>query len=374
MKVYFDNAASTPLIKEVSDEMCSVAVKNFGNPSSIHSYGREARVVVENARETIAKCVGAVPSEIFFTSGGTEAINTVIRGYIYANPLAHVITSQLEHYAVLNCLTDVQKEKEIHIEFLPHDSLGNIDQGHLETALGKFPQSLVILMHANNETGNILPILETGAICRETGAFFMSDTVQTIGKIPVAPDKMNADSIICSAHKLHGPKGIGFFYLRKEIKLHPLLHGGSQERNMRAGTENVPAIAGMAKALEVACAEMEKNRRLIIGLKTAMTEIFRDSFQHIEFNGNTDENGLHSILSVSFPLNDKTEMLQYNLDINGIAVSGGSACTSGSAKPSHVISELKGNRDIVTLRFSFSKFNTLDEVNYCTEVMKKILG
>jgi len=374
MKVYFDNAASTPLIKEVSDEMCSVATENFGNPSSIHSYGREARVIVENARETIAKCIRALPSEIFFTSGGTEAINTVIRGYIYAKPLIRVITSRLEHYAVLNCLTDILKEKKIQIEFLPHDSQGNIDHGSLETVLGKYQQALVILMHANNETGNILHVQETGAICREYGAFFMSDTVQTIGKIPVSPDEMNADSIICSAHKLHGPKGAGFFYLRKGEMLHPLLFGGSQERNKRAGTENVPAIAGMAKALEIACDNMEKNHRYILHLKTAMIKILRDSFQHIEFNGNTDKNGLHSILSVSFPLNDKTEMLQYNLDINGIAVSGGSACTSGSAVPSHVISELKGSRDLVTIRFSFSKFNTLDEVNYCTEVMKKTLG
>ena len=353
--------------------MCFVIKEKFGNPSSIHLYGRESRVIVENARSTIAKCIGAAPSEIFFTSGGTEAINTIIRGYISANPLTHVITSNLEHYAVLNCLTDIQKEKGFQIEFLPHDERGNIDIAQLETALCNKPQSLVVLMHANNETGNIISINDIGSICRKYSAFFLSDTVQTIGKIPVFPEKMNADSIICSAHKLHGPKGTGFFYLRKDVKLNPLLFGGSQERNMRAGTENVPAIAGMAKAIEAACSDMENNHTHISFLKTTMIYLLTELFDNIEFNGNSDKKSLHTILSVSFPLNDTTEMLQYNLDINGVAVSGGSACTSGSSKPSHVISELKRNQDLVTLRFSFSRFNTLEEVMYCADVMKKLL-
>jgi len=374
MKIYFDNAASTPLTTEVIEEMCSVMKENFGNPSSIHAFGREARVIVENARDTIAKCLGAMPSEIFFTSGGTEAINTVIRGYLMTSPVTHVVTSRLEHYAVLNCLEDIQKEKHIQIEYLPHDSKGNIDPGYLETALDGHPRSMVILMHANNETGNILPIREMGAICQKTGAFFLSDTVQTIGKVAVLPKSMNVDSVICSAHKLHGPKGTGFIYLSRSKKLHPLIHGGSQERNMRAGTENVPAIAGMAKALEIACADIDVHFLYISNLKTSMVHRLGNAFPYAEFNGNSGDNGLHSILSVSFPMTDKTEMLQYNLDINGIAVSGGSACTSGSAKPSHVISELKGEKDLVTLRFSFSKFNTPDEVEHCVNVMKRLLA
>jgi len=372
--IYFDNAATTPLDPEVIEVMYSVMKNNFGNPSSIHTYGREARVLIEDARTTVSSLLNVSPSEIFFTSCGTEAINMVLLGCVENIGIKNIITSPLEHHAVLHKLEHLSKIGKCNIHFVKLDSLGNIDQDDLEIKLKSSDRSLVCLMHANNEIGNLLPVKDIGELCKKYNALFLCDTVQTMGKFRNSPGDMNIHFAACSAHKFHGPKGIGFLYLNSDMEIDPLLYGGGQERSMRSGTENIYGICGLAKAFEIAHRNMDADILYIKGLKEYMVNSLKRFVNDIRFNGESEDKGLHTILNVSFPRTDKSEMLLYSLDIEGIAASGGSACSSGSVSESHVLKAIGADMNRPAIRFSFSKFNTKKEVDTCVNVIKKIIN
>lgn len=371
MKIYLDNAATTPMYPEVMEEMQSVMQQQFGNPSSIHTFGREAKVSVEASRKRIATLMHASSSEIIFTSGGTEADNMAIRGSIEGLGLKHAITSKIEHHAVLHTLEILEKKGLIKLNFVNLTDNGHIDLEHLEDLLKTNECSLVSLMHGNNEIGNLLPLKEVAEICAAHDAVFHSDTVQTVGHYNLDLSEMpGLHFIACSAHKLHGPKGVGFLYINGNNRINPLIHGGEQEMKMRGGTENVSGIAGLAKALEIAHQNMEEDRQYIQGLKSYMMEELEKHLPGVSFNGDAKGNSLYRILNVQFPPSDKAEMLIHNLDIAGIAASGGSACGSGSVKGSHVLEGIGCDMSKPATRFSFSKFNTKEEIDYC---MKQLL-
>ncbi|MEX8547185.1 MAG: cysteine desulfurase family protein [Mucilaginibacter sp.] len=373
MRVYLDNAATTPIDPEVLKEVCQVMESCYGNPSSIHAFGREARTVVEKARRTIAKLLNASPSEIFFTSGGTEADNMAIRCAVADLGLKHAITSELEHHAVLHTLKALEKAGAIKLSFVEVDARGNINLNHLEELLQQNERSLVSLMHANNEIATLTDIEKVGLLCEQYNAVFHTDTVQTMGHFPHDVTKLKAHFLVGAAHKLHGPKGVGFLYISHRIKIKPLIYGGSQERNMRGGTENVYGIAGLAKALQIAYEEMEAHKNHVLGLKTYMMEQLQDSIPGIQFNGETDpEKSLYTVLNVSFPEMEMAEMLLFSLDIAGIAASGGSACSSGTDIGSHVLTGIGANPARPAIRFSFSKYNTREEVDYTVSKLKEI--
>jgi cysteine desulfurase len=374
MKVYLDNAATTPLDKEVRDVMLSVMENHYGNPSSIHAFGREARTVIENARKTVAKYLNVSPSEIFFTSGGTEANNTAICCTIRDLGIKHAITSKIEHHAVLHTLEEQEKQGHIKLSFVELDEKGRVNLAHLEELLKNNPRTLVSLMHANNELGNLLPIKKVGDLCAKYDAIFHSDTVQTMGHYTFNLQDINVHFINCAAHKFHGPKGTGFLYINSKVKIHPLIYGGAQERNMRGGTENVYGIAGLAKAFEIANANITEHQQHIQELKTYMAEQLKENIPGIEFNGDTLGHSLYTVLNVSFPPTDIAEMLLFNLDINGIAASGGSACSSGSNVGSHVLTALKVNPDRPSVRFSFSKYTKKEEIDYAVEKLKEMFA
>ncbi|HNW98815.1 MAG TPA: cysteine desulfurase family protein [Bacteroidales bacterium] len=371
--IYLDNAATTPLDKEVIDEMTRVMQKHFGNPSSVHTLGREARVIIEDSRNMVAKLLNVSPSSIYFTSCGTESINMVFRSCVNDLGVRNIITSPIEHHAVLHAAENYRKENKCEISFVNIDKKGNINLNHLEELLKGKEKSLVCLMHVNNEIGNILPIKDVANICNSNNALFLCDTVQSMGKIVNDLRNINVDFAVCSAHKFHGPKGIGFLYLREGVKLQPMLHGGGQERNMRSGTENIYGIAGLAKAFEVAHRNLDKNISQIKSLKANMVQLLKKNIPDVAFNGESEENGIYHILNVVFPRTKKSDMLLYNLDIEGIAASGGSACNSGSISASHVLREIKSPEDRTSIRFSFSKYNTVEEIEKTIEILKKIL-
>ncbi|WP_114781954.1 cysteine desulfurase family protein [Botryobacter ruber] len=369
MRVYLDNAASTPLDKEVFDAMTPYLLEFFGNPSSIHAHGREARAAIEKARRTVASLLNTSPSEIFFTSGGTEADNTAIGCSIRTLGLKHAITSRLEHHAVLHTLQVLEKAGEISLSYLRHDERGVLDLEHLEELLAKNPQTLVSVMHANNELGNLNDIEAIGSICKKYNAIFHSDTVQTMGHFRHDLQKLDANFIVGSAHKFHGPKGVGFLYADAGVKVQPLIHGGAQERNMRGGTENVAGIIGLAKALEIAYRDMEEQHRHIQNLKDRLKQKLQTQLAGISFNGLSAEadKSLYTVLSVSLPPSEITEMLLFNLDIHKISASGGSACASGANAGSHVLEAIGIDPERGNIRFSFSKYNTEEEVDYVAE-------
>ncbi len=373
MKVYFDNAATTQLYPEVIDEMTLALKNNFGNPSSIHSYGRESKVLIEDARSRIANYLNVSPSEIFFTSGGTEAITTAIHGCVYEKEIQHIITSPIEHHAVLHTIKTLEKRRLVKVSMIDVDEKGNINLEELKDVLRTNVKSLVVLMHANNEIGSILPMKEVGKLCSDYNAFFLSDTVQTMGKYDNNLQDINIHFATCSGHKFHGPKGIGFLYINDDVRISPLFKGGGQERNMRSGTENIAGIIGLAKAFDIAYSSMEKTKEQIEKLKSYMASELQKNFSNLKFTANSNEKGLFTILNVSFPRNEKTEMLLINLDIAGIAASGGSACNSGVVTISHVLKEIRFNKNRVPIRFSFGKFNTKNEVDYCIEQLKNLL-
>jgi cysteine desulfurase len=372
MKVYLDNAATTPIDKDVVAAMIPVLEKQYGNPSSIHEYGREVRTVIEQARKTVAKLVNVSPSEIFFTSGGTEANNTAITCTIRDLGIKHAITSPIEHHAVLHTLEEHAKLGNIKLSYVELDEKGKIKLDHLEELLKNNPRSLVSLMHANNEIGNLLPIKKVGEICAKYDAIFHSDTVQTMGHYAFNLQDLNVHFITCAAHKFHGPKGVGFLYINSKVKIDPFIFGGAQERNMRGGTENVYGIVGLAKALQIANEHLTEHQQYIRGLKEYMVEKLREGIPGVEFNGDTLGNSLYTVLNVCLPPTDIAEMLLFNLDINGVAASGGSACSSGSEIGSHVLTALKVNPDRPSVRFSFSKYNTKEEIDYAVEKLKEM--
>ncbi|WKK57678.1 cysteine desulfurase family protein [Sphingobacterium sp. BN32] len=373
MHVYFDNAATTALDKAVIDVMVQTMNDNFGNPSSIHAHGRETKTIVERARRTVAKLLNASPAEIFFTSGGTEADNMAIVRAIEAYGITHAISSPIEHHAVLHTLEEMQKDGKIQLDFLRLDQKGNIDLSHLEELLAKNPRTFVSIMHANNELGNLTDIQKVSEICEQYNAVFHSDTVQTMGHYVHDLSKLKIDFITAAAHKFHGPKGVGFLYINSRNKIKPLIHGGAQERNMRGGTENVYGIVGLAKAMEIAYEEMEAHQQQIQALKDYMKEQLVQHIPDVTFNGETDANkSLYTVLNVSLPCTDMGDMLLFNLDIKGVSASGGSACSSGSDIGSHVLRGIGADPSRPSVRFSFCKTNTKEEVDFVVQVLKEI--
>ena len=371
MKVYLDNAATTRLDPEVMEVMLPVMAEHYGNPSSIHSNGRAARSLIERSRKTIAGILNAAPAEIFFTSGGTEADNTAIRSSIETLGLKHAITSKIEHHAVLHTLEHLQKTGRIELSFVNLDEDGVIDLIHLEDLLKANPASLVSLMHGNNEIGNLLDLDAVGDLCQKYGAIFHCDTVQTMGHYKHDLQKLKPNFIVGAAHKFHGPKGIGFLYVRPGTKIYPFMHGGAQERNMRGGTENVYGIVGLAKALEIAYRDMDAHKAHIEHLKSRMISKITESIEGIRFNGQSNQlqDSLYTVLNVSLPPSDISDMLLFNLDIAGISVSGGSACSSGTEIGSHVLNELQIDPERANVRFSFGKYNTAGEVDYTVSIL-----
>lgn len=375
-RIYFDNAATTPLDAEVLDAMMPYLTTHFGNPSSIYSYGRETRLAVENARKTVAKILGANPGEIFFTSGGTESTNTAVCAAINDLGCERIITSPLEHHATLHTVEHLHKQKGIDLQFVKVSPDGHIDLNDLEKLLSASnKKTLVTLMHANNEIGNITDIHAVGELCKKYNAVFHSDTVQTVGHFPFNLHATPVDFINGAGHKFHGPKGIGIIYISEKNKISPFIQGGSQERNMRAGTENIYGIVGFAKALELATKNYEADKTYICGLKNYMLQQLQNNIEGVSFNGDYAGNSLYTVLSANFPKNEKSELILFNLDINNICASGGSACTSGANVSSHVISAINPNADIdfVTVRFSFSRHNTKEEIDTVVNKLKEII-
>lgn len=374
MQVYLDNAATTPLDKEVFEAMTPYMLEYFGNPSSIHSHGRQVRSAIEKARKAIAALLQTSPAEIFFTSGGTEADNMALFGAVRGHKIRHVVSSPLEHHAVLHALETLEKNGEIVVSFVNHDARGGLDLEHLDQLLARHPQSLVSLMHANNEIGNLNDIATIGSICRSHGALFHSDTVQTMGHYRHDLQKLHLDFLVGSAHKFHGPKGVGFIYIKAGTKVPPLICGGSQERNMRGGTENVYGIIGLAKALELAYRDMDQDRAYIQGLKDRLIGRLQAQVPDLVFHGYSADaaKSLYTVLNVGLPPSPINEMLLFKLDINKISVSGGSACTSGTSIGSHVLDAIQADPERGAVRLSLSRFNTAEEVDYAADTLGKL--
>jgi len=373
MRVYLDNAATTPLDPEVMKEMCKVMENTYGNPSSIHAQGREARTLIEKSRKNVANLLGTSPSEIFFTSSGTEADNMAIRCGIIDHGIKHAITSRIEHHAVIHTFEALEKAGTIKLSFVNVDAKGNIDYDHLETLLKDNERSFVSIMHANNEIGTLSDMERIGDLCEAYNAIYHCDTVQTMGHYKHNLSKLKAHFVVCSAHKIHGPKGVGFLHINHRIKIKPFIYGGAQERNVRGGTENIYGIVGLAKALEMAYAEMEHHQEHIQGLKTYMKDQLVESIPGIEFNGETDpDKSLYTVLNVSFPEMEMSDMLLFNLDIAGISASGGSACSSGSDIGSHVLTAIGTNPSRPSVRFSFSKYTTKEEIDFAVAKVKEL--
>lgn len=371
-RIYLDNAATTALDHEVLDAMLPYLTTHFGNPSSIYSYGRQTRMAIENARKSVARLLGARPGEIFFTSGGTESNNTAIASAIRDLGCRHIITSPIEHHAVLHTVEFYAKQDAVTTGFVKISENGEVDYEDLESQLQNTSvPALVTLMHANNEIGNIMNMERVGELCKKYKAIFHSDCVQTVGHYPVDLSKMNVHFISAAAHKFHGPKGTGILYINENIKINPLILGGGQERNMRAGTENVYGIVGFAKALEIAMRDFEKDSSYIKELKTYMMQSLQSEIPGAHFN--CSDQSLYTVLSVCFPKSEKSEMTLFNLDINNICASGGSACSSGADAGSHVMKALDKTGKWMTIRFSFSKYNTKEEIDRVVEKLKEMI-
>ncbi|TAD82781.1 MAG: cysteine desulfurase [Bacteroidetes bacterium] len=363
-RIYLDNAATTSLHPQVLEAMMPYLTEKFGNPSSIYSYGRESRLAIENARKVVAKILNAHPAEIFFTSGGTEASNTAIFSAVRHLGCTRIISSPLEHHATLHAVEHLHHAGEAQVQFVEVLPSGHICLASLEALLAQSTaKTLVTLMHANNEIGNMIDLPAVGQLCTQYNALFHSDTVQTVGHYPFNLRQTPVHFITGAGHKFHGPKGVGMLYINENVRIKPLIHGGSQERNMRAGTENLYGIVGFAKALEMATQQHEADAAHIKGLKLYMMEQLGQHVAGVSFNGDPLGSSLYSVLSVGFPKTEKSEMILFNLDINNICASGGSACTSGADLGSHVIRAISGNPNMVTVRFSFCNQNTKAEID-----------
>lgn len=373
-RIYLDNAATTALDPVVLQTMMPYLTEKFGNPSSIYSYGRETRMAIETARKSVAKILNAHPAEIFFTSCGTESSNTVIQSSVRDLGCRHIITSVIEHHAVSHTVSHMDTMDMVKVSYVKLLPNGHIDLEDLEKLLAASDEkTLVTLMHANNEIGNILDIQTVGELCKLYNAIFHSDTVQTVGHFPFDLRNTPVHFITGSAHKFHGPKGVGILYINENVRIKPFVHGGGQERNMRAGTENVYGIVGFAKALEMATQHYEAESAFIGTLKYYMHEQLKKYIPGIAFNGDVLGNSLYTVLSASFPKTEKSEMILFNLDINNICASGGSACTSGADQGSHVVRAVNNNPNQVTVRFSFSKRNTKEEIDKVVELLKQLV-
>ncbi|MBL4745521.1 MAG: cysteine desulfurase [Flavobacteriaceae bacterium] len=374
--IYFDNAATTPIIPEVISVVTTSMGTNFGNPSSIHKIGRTAKSAVETVRKTIAKCLQVSSSEIIFTAGGSEADNLILRNAVVNLGVQTIISSKIEHHAVLHTIAQLKKDFGIQVLDVHVDAFGQVDYSHLVHLLASTDTKvLVSLMYINNEIGTLLDMKKVGSLCEQHGALFHSDTVQGVAHFKMNLKETPIDFMVASAHKFHGPKGVGFAYVKKGFGIAPILHGGEQEKGARAGTENVHAIIGMGKALELGCDQIDEETAYIQSLKSYFIAALNSNFEGIAYNGNSDDASKtsHIILNVRFPKN--YAMLLFNLDLKGIAASGGSACQSGSSKGSHVLNEILAPEDAAktSVRFSFSKLNTTAEIDTVIEVLKGIL-
>lgn len=375
MRVYLDNAATTAMDDRVIEAMLPYMKIHYGNPSSVHSHGREVRSAIEKARKKVAELLNASPSEIFFTSGGTEADNTAIVCAIESHGIKHAISSPIEHHAVLHTLEDCANKGKVRLSLLEVNHKGEIDLNQLEDLLQSNPNSFVSLMHANNEIGNINDLNAIGNLAKTYGAFFHSDTVQTMGHYVHDLKNLSIDALVAAGHKFHGPKGSGFLYVKKDKKIQPFIHGGAQERNMRGGTENVIGIIGIATALELAYKDMDSHRRHIESLKKRFILLLNENIPGVTFNGLSGDldRSLYSVLNVSLPPSEENRgMLLFNLDLQGISASGGSACSSGATVGSHVLRALVNDPERESVRFSFSRFNTLEEIDYTVEKLKEL--
>lgn len=378
-KVYFDNAATTQIREEVVDRMAQVMREVYGNPSSTHAYGRSAKTLIEQARKTVAKILNVAASEIIFTSGGTEADNLILNSAVRDLGVKRIITSKIEHHAVLYTLNKLHDVFGTEILYVNLDSCGSVDLQHLEELLkASEEKTLVSLMHVNNEVGNLLDIKRTGELCREHGALFHSDTVQSIGHYEIDLSEIKVDFTAVSAHKFHGPKGVGFAYIRKNSGLQPLIFGGEQERGFRAGTEAVHNIVGLEEALKLAYSNLDEEREYITSLKRHFTDLLKKEIPQVKFNGQCDdlEKSTYTLINVCLPMSqEKALMLLFQLDLHGIACSKGSACQSGSDRGSHVLNAFLPEEDLKkpSLRFSFSRYNTREEVEYVVQVLKDFI-
>lgn len=373
MAVYLDNAATTPIAPEVIEAMIPVLRDGFGNPSSSHSFGRKSKALLEVSRRSIAKHMNCQPSEIIFTSGGTEADNMALNSCVNEIGVTHIITSCLEHHAIGHTADAIEKSGKARVSCVKVDSKGNVDLADLERLLQTKDKTLVSLMHANNEIGTLLPLKKVSEMCRKYNAYFHSDTVQTMGHYTFDLQDLDIDFITCAAHKFHGPKGIGFLYVNKKVKVGSMIHGGAQERGFRGGTENVYGIVGLAKAMDLAYEDVESHQKHVQELKSYMIDQFRSSFDDIQFHGEIEpHNSLYTVLNVCFPRTEKAGMLLFTLDLKGVAVSGGSACSSGAAKGSHVLEGIGADMTRPNARFSFSRYTTREEIDFALEQVKSV--
>lgn len=377
MKVYLDNAATTPLDREVLEAMMPYLTEHYGNPSSIHGHGRQVRSAIEMSRKKVAELLNTSPSEIFFTSGGTEADNTALVRSIEAYGLTHAITSRIEHHAVLHTLEYLHNAGKVQLTYIDLDEKGHIDIGQLEGFLKERPGKVLIsLMHANNEIGNLNDIAKIGELAKAYKAVFHTDTVQAVGHYRHDLQALNLQMMVGAAHKFHGPKGVGFLHINHNCKIHPFIHGGAQERNMRGGTENVSGIIGLAKALELAYEHMDDHRRQIETLKKSMIEQLTANIEGITFNGDSANlaRSLYTVLSVSLPPNEDNDMILFSLDIEGVSASGGSACSSGSNVGSHVLGALGVDPMRGNIRFSFSRFTTRHDIDFAVQKLTELVA
>ena len=377
-KIYFDNAATTEISEKVISEMMKTMKVNYGNPSSTHSHGRNSKAILELSRKTIAEKFNVNPNEIIFTSGGTESNNMIIKTVVISQNIERIISTKIEHKAVLNSIESIAKERGVTILFLDVDEYGlpNKQQltEHLENSDEK---TLVSLMHINNETGTMIDLEEFGKICKSNNALFHSDTVQTIGHYNIDLDKINIDFMTCSAHKFHGPKGVGFAYIKNGQTVKPLIEGGAQERGYRGGTESIHNIVGLKTAIDISYENLENDSKKVKELKDHFIKTVMERIPETKINGKNNVNeSSYAILNLCLPINsDKKTILNFKLDLAGISCSSGSACQSGSSQPSHVLSEMLSDDDMkkISLRFSFSKFNTIKEVDYVVEFLKNFV-
>ncbi|MBP6090237.1 MAG: cysteine desulfurase [Crocinitomicaceae bacterium] len=371
MRVYLDNAATTPIAKEVVEAMIPVLENGFGNPSSTHFFGRQTKALIETSRRTVAKLLNCQASEIIFTSGGTEADNMALFSSVQLMGVKHIITTTIEHHAVGHTAEAIEKAGLAKVSYVKIDEKGHVDLADLERLLQIGEKTLVSLMHANNEIATLLPLKKVSELCRKYNALFHSDTVQTMGHYAFDLADLDIDFITCAAHKFHGPKGIGFLYVNKNAKVEALIHGGAQERGFRGGTENVYGIVGLAKAMELAYEDVQAHQTHVQQLKSYMIEQLKASFDSISFHGETaPERSLYTVLNVCFPKTDKAGMLLFTLDLKGVAVSGGSACSSGAAKGSHVLEGINADMTRPNTRFSFSRYTTKEEIDYALEQIR----
>lgn len=375
MRIYLDNAATTPLDPEVFETMKPFMLEDFGNPSSTHAHGRKVKAAIESARKKVAELLNCTAGEVIFTSGGTEADNAILTSAVASYGVKTIISSPIEHHAVTHTIENLAKSGAVKSVMVRLDARGHVDLEDLERLLRIHPQALVSLMHANNEVGNLLDLARAGELCKAYDAFFHSDTVQTIGHYRHDMKALHVCAMTAAAHKFHGPKGIGFMYIRKDRKLHSFIHGGAQERNMRGGTENVYGIIGLAKALEIAYREMDEHKNHVQALKGRMISQLREQIPGVMFNGDSAnlERSLYTVLNVSLPESDENSMLLFNLDLQGISASGGSACSSGATTGSHVLGALYPESMRGAVRFSFSKYNTEAEIDYTVNKLAELV-